>query len=69
MSVRPVYTKEANAEADKQINSNAYLLNIQGKLMREMEKDFIVTAYCVTRTDNVEEKLENINAKTPIYSI
>lgn len=70
VTVRPVYTKEANAECEQRIKSNAYVLNIEGKFMREFGKDFTLCCYNLTHTfDGKDELLKDINAKPPKYKI
>ncbi|MCM1233541.1 MAG: hypothetical protein NC489_25785 [Ruminococcus flavefaciens] len=48
VSVKACWTKEANDDAERYINSNAYVINIQGKNMREITKDFLLTQYMLT---------------------
>lgn len=66
VSLKPCLTIEANQDAEKRLTSNAYLLNVEGKLMRGMSKDFVLTAYNLTKG---EETLPDANAKSPLYSI
>lgn len=66
ISIKPCLTIEANQDAEKRLTSNAYLLNVEGKLMRGMSKDFVLTAYNLTKG---EETLPDANAKPPLYSI
>lgn len=48
VTLRPVFTKEANEDCERFINSNAYILNISGKSMRTISKDFVLTAYMMS---------------------
>ena len=48
VTLRPVFTKEANEDCERFINSNAYILNISGKSMRTISKDFVMTAYMMS---------------------
>lgn len=67
MSIRPVWTKEANADCERALTSNAYILNIQGKSMREMGKDFLLTQYLATSFDGHPELMQDINRTKPKY--
>ena len=67
LNIKSVFSKEATEECLKWINSKGYLLNIQGELIRDMTKDFILTCYCLT---NTKDKLtEDCNTKVPAYVI
>lgn len=66
VSIKPCLTIESNQDAEKRLTSNAYLLNVEGKLMRGMSKDFILTAYNLT---NGSDSLPNANAKAPLFNI
>lgn len=69
-SLRGVFTKEANAEAEQRINSVAYLLDVEGKFMRSIGKDFNLCLYNLTRTyDNKVDFLQDINKEKPKYTI
>lgn len=70
VSVRPVFTKEANAECEQRIKSPAYILNIEGGYMRGISKDFNLCLYNLSRIyDNDASFLKDINAEKPKYSI
>ena len=70
VTVRPVYTKEANAECEQRIHSNAYILNIEGGFMRGISKDFSLCLYDLTRIyDKNKIKLEDLNASKPKYVV
>lgn len=70
MTVRPVYTKEANAECEQRIHSNAYILNIEGGFMRGISKDFSLCLYDLTRIyDKNKIKLEDLNVSKPKYAV
>ena len=67
LNIKSVFSKEATEECLKWINSKGYLLNIQGELIRDMTKDFILTCYCLT---NTKDKLTgDCNTKVPAYLI
>lgn len=67
-SVRACWTKEANEDAERYINSNAYVINVQGKCMREISKDFVLTQYMLTNPGNASIDAD-CNVKTPKYKI
>lgn len=70
ISVKPVFFKEDNAECEKRIMSNGYVLSVEGKLLRELTKDFVLCGYNLTRvTDNKMDFLKDINAVKPKYTI
>ena len=66
ISMKPIFTVEANQDAENRINSKGYVLNISGQLMRGISKDFIITAYCLTKT---EEDLPDANKEKPLYTV
>ena len=53
MSIRPVFTREANAECEQRIRSNAYVLDVEGKMMRHAEKDFLICAYSMSKGNDL----------------
>lgn len=61
-------TREANEECEKRITSVGYYVNVEGKMMRVQEKDFLLCVYTITNTDK-NIKLEDINVKKPKYVI
>lgn len=67
VSIRPRWSKESNADAERLINSPGYTLDVGGKNMRELDKDFILNSYLITRTDN--PNLKDINKVKPKYVI
>ena len=71
MSVKPCITVEANQDAEKQIQSLSYIMDYRGKIMRSLDKDFVLTAYNMTNVVNCPEsfKYENINATEPKFKI
>lgn len=70
VSIRGVFTKEANAECEQRIKSIAYLLDVEGKFMRSIGKDFNLCLYNLTRTyDNKVDFLQDINKEKPKYAI
>lgn len=70
MSLRPVFTKEANAECEERIKSIAYILNIEGENMREMSRDFSLCCYNLTVPfGNLPAELKDINALKAKYAV
>lgn len=70
VSIRGVFSKEANDECEKRINSVAYILDVEGKFMRGIDKDFTLCLYNLTRTyDNNISFLKDANKTTPKYTI
>ena len=67
ISMKPVFTEEANRDCEERIKSKGYVLNVSGKFMREMGKDFILCAYELTKSKDTE--LPDINASKPMYVI
>lgn len=50
--------------------SNGYILSVEGKLLRQLSKDFLLCGYNFTRiSDNKTEFLKDINKVKPKYSI
>ena len=66
VSIKPVFTIEANKECADRINSKSYYLDISGRTMRGFTKDFILTAYRLTKTTDT---LSDINATKPKITI
>lgn len=70
VSIKPVFTKEANAECEKRIQSVAYVLNVEGKLIRNATKDFTLCAYNLTRVEDGKDTfLTDVNKDKPKYAI
>lgn len=70
VSIKPVFTKEANAECEKRIQSVAYVLNVEGKLIRNATKDFTLCAYNLTRVEDGKDTfLTDVNKDKPKYII
>lgn len=70
VSIKPVFTKEANAECEQRINCPAYVLDVEGKFMRGISKDFSLCLYNLTRTyDNDVSFLTDGNKSKPKYVI
>lgn len=69
VSVKACWTKESNEDAERYINSNAYILNAQGKSMRDMSKDFLLTQYLMTVVSNPKLLTEDCNRVAPKYAI
>lgn len=66
ISVKPVFSVEANKDCEKRINSPTYVLTISGSFMREMTKDFILTAYNLTKSTT---ELPDANKSKPKYQV
>lgn len=66
MSIKPRWSKEANDDAERLINSNAYTLDVGGKTMRYMTKDFVITQYMMTKNN---AGLKDINKVRPKYVV
>lgn len=49
VSLRAVFSVEANIEADRLIWSKKNLLNQQGKGLRPLGKEAVISAFCLTR--------------------
>lgn len=70
VTIKPVFTREANRDAERMLNSNAYVLSIDGQLMRPVTKDFVQTAYTLTNVQNPGNfVLKDINKVKPNYVI
>lgn len=70
ISIKPVFFKEDNDECEKRIMSNGYILSVEGRLLREMTKDFVLCGYNVTRISNNDDSfLVDINTKKAKYDI
>jgi len=63
-----VFTKEANAECEQRLNSVAYYVGINGNLLKVQQKDFILTAYNMTRVAK-GTTLSDINKTSPKYAV
>lgn len=66
VSIRPVFSIEANRDIEERMKSPAYLLDVNGEAMRSMSKDFILTAYNLTATKSI---LQDANKEKPLYVI
>ena len=69
VSVKACWSKESNEDAERYINSNAYVLNMQGKCMRDMSKDFLLTQYLLTNIADKRLITEDCNVAKPKYTI
>ena len=69
VSIKSVFTDEANAACERYIQSNAYILDVGGNMMRDMTKDFVVTAYNLTKTDSPSDLTADCNKEKPMYVI
>ncbi|MCM1532572.1 MAG: hypothetical protein NC114_09920 [Ruminococcus flavefaciens] len=69
VSVKACWTKESNEDAERYINSNAYVLNVQGKSMRDMSKDFLLTQYLMTNVSDTKLLTTDCNNVAPKYVI
>lgn len=49
VSVRSVWTQEANIEADQIINSNKYMFDMLGKNVRTLKNEGIQTLFALTK--------------------
>jgi len=49
VSLRSVYSNEANAEAEKIINSTSYFLNVSGSNTRVLRNEAVQTLYTLTK--------------------
>lgn len=67
-SIKPVFTKEANAECAQRLASVAYYVGIDGSFLKAQEKDFILTAYNMTRVPK-GTKLNDVNKVAPKYAV
>lgn len=65
--MKPRWTKESNADAEKVINSPGYTLDIGGKCMRQLSKDFILNAYLISNTNS--DMIKDINKHAPKYVV
>lgn len=68
VTVKPVFTKEANAECAQRLNSVAYYVGINGNLLKVQERDFILTAYNMTRLAK-GTTLNDINKSKAKYAV
>ena len=69
VSVRSVFSREANDNCEAYINSNAYILDVAGNFMRDITKDFIITAYNLTKTEKIEDLTADCNKVKPMYVV
>lgn len=69
ISCKACWSKEANADAEKWINSNGYILNIAGKTMRPLEKDFLLCQYNLTHTSQADRLTKDVNKVAPKYAV
>ncbi len=70
VSIRPVFTKEANADCERRINSVAYIVGTAGQNIRPLEKDFALTAYNLTIHNLASVKLtEDCNKAKVKYAV
>ena len=57
-TTKGVYSKEANAELDKVLNSKMHYINIGGKGIRESDNEAILSLYSLTHClSDVESKM------------
>lgn len=68
MTIKPVMTNEANRECAQRLSSVAYYVGIDGAFIKPQEKDFILTAYNITRLSK-GSTLSDINKNKPKYAI
>lgn len=69
VSCRPCFSKEANKECEDRINSVAYILSVEGKMLRNATKDFTLCAYNLTHVSKDVTQLKDIMAKPAKYVI
>ena len=69
VSIKAVYTKEANADAERQIKSNSYILNMTGESMRNMSKDFLLTQYMLTQSNEQHQLTADCNKEKLKYAV
>lgn len=69
VSLRPVMTKEGNAEAERWIKSNGYIINIAGKTMRPLEKDFLLCQYNLTNVGEPARLTKDANKVAVKYAV
>ena len=55
ISVRAVFTKEANQEAEKLIYSKKNLLDTQGEALRPLGKEGVLASYVLTMDPKIEK--------------
>ena len=69
VSIKAVYTKEANADAERQIMSNSYILDMAGVNTREQDKDFILAQYLLTQVGSEDKLTADCNRVAPRYKV
>lgn len=52
VTVKPLFTQEANKEAEKILNSKSNILNISGSNVRNSTNEAVQTIYQLTRRDS-----------------
>lgn len=68
VSIKPVFTKEANIECAQRLNSVAYYVGVNGNFIKPQNKDFALTAYNMTRVPK-GTKLNDVNKVAPKYAV
>jgi hypothetical protein len=56
ITIKGVFSQEANLEAEKLMRSKAAILNVNGNNIRTTKIEGIQTLYCATRWKNPNEK-------------
>lgn len=71
VSCKACWTKEANEDAERYINSNAYVLSSTGDTMRSMSQGFVMTQYLMTMLDKDSPvKVDcNNNTRSKYYTV
>ena len=71
VSCKACWTKESNEDAERYINSNAYVLSSTGDTMRSMSQGFVMTQYLMTMLDKDSPvKVDcNNNTRSKYYTV
>jgi hypothetical protein len=65
MSIKGIFSQEANAECDKIVRSKANILDINASNVRKSENEAIQTLYTLTKRPNIpRQELEDITDPT-----
>ena len=55
--------------AERQLRSNSYILNIKGDSMRNIENDFLLTQYNLTKVKDPSILTKKCNKVKPKYEV
>ena len=71
VACKACWTKESNEDAERYINSNAYVLSSTGDTMRSMSQGFVMTQYLMTMLDKDSPvKVDcNNNTRSKYYTV